>query len=167
VAPVCIFSCFLHPHWLQRWGEDTCCKSHGAACRRPVLSLLASFSWDAYHWASIVLSYKWGSSSICLSRKTADLGTEVHRRDLLRAMCCLCLRVPSTCKTRRQSETAWWKPFQNILVFASTPNSRHFVDTRYTGWFCVNLTQTGVITEKWASVEEMPPWDAAVRPFLN
>jgi hypothetical protein len=26
-----------------------------------------------------------------------------------------------------------------------------------TGWFCVNLTQAGVITEKGASVEEMPP----------
>ena len=25
------------------------------------------------------------------------------------------------------------------------------------GWFCVNVTQTGVITEKGASVEEMPP----------
>ena len=26
-----------------------------------------------------------------------------------------------------------------------------------TGWFCVNLTQAGVITEKGASVGEMPP----------
>jgi hypothetical protein len=26
-----------------------------------------------------------------------------------------------------------------------------------TGWFCVNLTQAGVITEKGASVEEMLP----------
>jgi hypothetical protein len=26
-----------------------------------------------------------------------------------------------------------------------------------TGWFCVNLTQAGVITEKGASVEERPP----------
>jgi hypothetical protein len=26
-----------------------------------------------------------------------------------------------------------------------------------TGWFCVNVTQAGVITEKGASVEEMPP----------
>ena len=26
-----------------------------------------------------------------------------------------------------------------------------------TGWLCVNLTETGVITEKGASVEEMPP----------
>jgi hypothetical protein len=25
------------------------------------------------------------------------------------------------------------------------------------GWFCVNLTQAGVITEKRASLEEMPP----------
>jgi hypothetical protein len=28
--------------------------------------------------------------------------------------------------------------------------------TGHTGWFCVNLTQAGVI-EKGASVEEMPP----------
>jgi hypothetical protein len=27
----------------------------------------------------------------------------------------------------------------------------------YTGWFCVNLTQVGVITEKGAYAEEMPP----------
>jgi hypothetical protein len=26
-----------------------------------------------------------------------------------------------------------------------------------TGWFCVKLTQAGVITEKGASLEEMPP----------
>jgi hypothetical protein len=26
-----------------------------------------------------------------------------------------------------------------------------------TSWFCVNLTQAGVITEKGASLEEMPP----------
>jgi hypothetical protein len=32
---------------------------------------------------------------------------------------------------------------------------------------CVNLTQAGVITEKGASLEEMPPWDLAVRYFLN
>jgi hypothetical protein len=30
---------------------------------------------------------------------------------------------------------------------------------------CVNLTQTGIITEKGASLEEMPPWDPAVRHF--
>jgi hypothetical protein len=29
--------------------------------------------------------------------------------------------------------------------------------THYTGWFCLNLTQAGVITEKGASLEEMPP----------
>jgi hypothetical protein len=29
------------------------------------------------------------------------------------------------------------------------------------------LTQAGVITEKGASVEEMPPQDTAVRHFLN
>ena len=32
---------------------------------------------------------------------------------------------------------------------------------------CVNLTQAGVITEKGASVGEMPPGDPAVRHFLN
>jgi hypothetical protein len=32
---------------------------------------------------------------------------------------------------------------------------------------CVNLTQAGVITEKGASGEEMPPWGPAVRHFLN
>jgi hypothetical protein len=32
---------------------------------------------------------------------------------------------------------------------------------------CVNLTQAGVITEKGASLEEMPPWDPAVGHFLN
>jgi hypothetical protein len=31
----------------------------------------------------------------------------------------------------------------------------------------VNLTQAGVITEKGASVGEMPPGDPAVRHFLN
>ena len=36
-----------------------------------------------------------------------------------------------------------------------------------TRWFCVNLTQAGVITEKGASVGEMPPWDPTVRHFLN
>ena len=33
--------------------------------------------------------------------------------------------------------------------------------------WCVNLTQAGVVTEKGASGEEMPPWDPAVRHFLN
>jgi hypothetical protein len=32
---------------------------------------------------------------------------------------------------------------------------------------CVNLTQAGVITEKGASVGEVPPWDPAVGYFLN
>jgi hypothetical protein len=32
---------------------------------------------------------------------------------------------------------------------------------------CVNLTEAGVLTEKGASLEEMPPWDPAVRHFLN
>jgi hypothetical protein len=32
---------------------------------------------------------------------------------------------------------------------------------------CVNLTEAGVITEKGASVGEMPPQDPAVRHFLN
>jgi hypothetical protein len=32
---------------------------------------------------------------------------------------------------------------------------------------CVNLSQAGVITEKGASVEEMPPRDPTVRHFLN
>jgi hypothetical protein len=32
---------------------------------------------------------------------------------------------------------------------------------------CVNLTQTGIITEKGASLEEMPPWNLVVRHFLN
>jgi hypothetical protein len=36
-----------------------------------------------------------------------------------------------------------------------------------TGYFCVNLTQAGVITEKGASVGEIPPWDPTVRHFLN
>jgi hypothetical protein len=29
--------------------------------------------------------------------------------------------------------------------------------TQCPGWFCVNLTKAGVITEKGASVEETPP----------
>jgi hypothetical protein len=33
--------------------------------------------------------------------------------------------------------------------------------------FCVNLAQAGVITEKGASVGEMPPLDPVVRHFLN
>jgi hypothetical protein len=32
---------------------------------------------------------------------------------------------------------------------------------------CVNLTQAGVVTEKGASLEEMPPEDPAARHFLN
>jgi hypothetical protein len=32
---------------------------------------------------------------------------------------------------------------------------------------CVNLTQAGIITEKGASGEKMPPWDPAVRHFFN
>jgi hypothetical protein len=36
-----------------------------------------------------------------------------------------------------------------------------------TGYFYVNITQVGVITEKGASVEEMSPGDPAVRHFLN
>ena len=32
---------------------------------------------------------------------------------------------------------------------------------------CANLTQAGVTIKEGASVEEMPPWDAAVRHFLN
>jgi hypothetical protein len=40
-------------------------------------------------------------------------------------------------------------------------------DGWYTGWFCVNLTQAGVITEKGVSVGEMPLRVSAVRHFLN
>jgi hypothetical protein len=32
---------------------------------------------------------------------------------------------------------------------------------------CVIWIQAGIITEKRASLEEMPPWDPAVRHFLN
>jgi hypothetical protein len=32
---------------------------------------------------------------------------------------------------------------------------------------CVNLTQAEVITQKGPSAGEMPPWDPAVRHFLN
>ena len=32
---------------------------------------------------------------------------------------------------------------------------------------CVKLTQAGVITEKGASLEEMPPRDPAIGHFLN
>jgi hypothetical protein len=32
---------------------------------------------------------------------------------------------------------------------------------------CINLTQARVITEKGASLEEMPPWDPAVRHFSD
>jgi hypothetical protein len=31
------------------------------------------------------------------------------------------------------------------------------VDADCTGWFCVNLTQAGVLTEKGVSLEEVPP----------
>ena len=31
------------------------------------------------------------------------------------------------------------------------------IKENFNGWFCVNLTQAGVITERGASVEEMPP----------
>jgi hypothetical protein len=31
------------------------------------------------------------------------------------------------------------------------------IHTSCIGWFCVNLTQAGVITEKGASVEKIPP----------
>jgi hypothetical protein len=36
-----------------------------------------------------------------------------------------------------------------------------------TGWISVNLTQAGIVTEKGVSGNEMPPWDSAVRYFLN
>ena len=41
--------------------------------------------------------------------------------------------------------------------------------TRLLYWLvlCVNLTQAGVITEKGASLEEMPPGDPAVKHCLN
>jgi hypothetical protein len=32
---------------------------------------------------------------------------------------------------------------------------------------CINLTQSGINTEKGASLEEMPPCSPAVRYFLN
>jgi hypothetical protein len=41
-----------------------------------------------------------------------------------------------------------------------------WMDTVLAG-LCVNLTQAGVITEKGASLEEMPLGDPAVRHFLN
>jgi hypothetical protein len=36
-----------------------------------------------------------------------------------------------------------------------------------TSWFCVNLKQAGVITEKGPSGEEMPSGDPAIWHFLN
>ena len=47
---------------------------------------------------------------------------------------------------------------------AATPLATHplcclpsILGVKCTGWFCVNLTQAGVIIEKGASLEEMPP----------
>jgi hypothetical protein len=47
------------------------------------------------------------------------------------------------------------------------PGTENLNKCTCTGLFCVNLTQAGVITEKGASLEEMPPSDPAVRHFLN
>ena len=44
-----------------------------------------------------------------------------------------------------------------VDVPVSAPQRGHLVHGGCTGWFCVNLMKAGVITEKGASVEEMPP----------
>jgi hypothetical protein len=56
--------------------------------------------------------------------------------------------------------------FYNYIVIAF-PHGKEPMLSNCTGWFCINLTQAGVITEKGASVGEMPPVDPAVRHFLN
>jgi hypothetical protein len=55
-----------------------------------------------------------------------------------------------------------WPCWRNYILEMVLENSKdvcHFESSlsTCTGWFCVNLTQTGVITEKGASLEEMPP----------
>jgi hypothetical protein len=45
----------------------------------------------------------------------------------------------------------------------------HQVDKGQMCWLilCVNLTQARIIWKKGVLVEEMPPWDPALRHFLN
>jgi hypothetical protein len=60
------------------------------------------------------------------------------------------------CRYFKKKKIRWEIPKQQSSLRASVLAS-----------FWVNLTPAGVITEKGASVGEMPPRDPAVRHFLN
>jgi hypothetical protein len=62
--------------------------------------------------------------------------------------------------SRNGSDLNNWKCVESV-------NLKEKRDFMCTGWFCINLTQAGVITEEGASSEEMPPWNPTVRHFLN
>jgi hypothetical protein len=55
-----------------------------------------------------------------------------------------------------------WLSFQYLAWFPSC-----WAGPMYWLVLCVNLTQAGVITGKGVSFEKRPPWDLAVRHFLN
>jgi hypothetical protein len=68
--------------------------------------------------------------------------------------------------------------YNNVLLLFKQPVSilltklvvfENVIIEKYLYWLvlCVNLTQAGVITEKRASVGEVPPRDPGVRHFLN
>ena len=63
-----------------------------------------------------------------------------------------------------------WLPLLTSVVSWHSRSSQTYMQAKHPYilyWLvlCVNLTQTGIITEKGASLKEMPPWDPAVRHF--
>lgn len=103
---------------------------------RVLASVLSSLFWGASHWTSLVVRYKWGSSCICFLPKAAGLflhlppsqGCWLDYRSVLMGSS-LTHVFASGCQVWKQTETVWLKPFQTVLVFASTPKSRHVTDT--------------------------------------
>ena len=69
-------------------------------------------------------------------------------------------------------EIRWWKETALIRCLPEATDQQWGILKRanyclYWLVLCINLTQAGVITEKGASLEEMPPGDPVVRHFLN
>jgi hypothetical protein len=54
-------------------------------------------------------------------------------------------------------EYLYYIPSSHFFFQASFRKREQKEDRIFTDWFCVNLTQAGVITEKGTSVEKMPP----------
>jgi hypothetical protein len=99
---------------------------------------------------------------VCERERETETGTETETETdrfwIMTYGCQKCLK-DLECKEKSRK-------LNNLLVLWVVEERTSIVGV-LAGVLCVNLTQAGLITEKGASLEGMPPWDPAIRHFLN